>query len=77
VLTGEAIDARRACEWGLIEEACPPERLDDRVEILLRSLLAGEREALRAQKALLQLWEESPLGDAVAASIELFSKAHR
>lgn len=76
VLTGEAIDAGRACEWGLVEEVCPPEALDARVELLLGKLLAGEREALRLQKALLQLWEEAPLSQSVAASIERFAQAH-
>src|SRR5947209_13225716 len=38
VLTGEAIDARRACEWGLVEELCPAVTLDERIELLLKHL---------------------------------------
>ena len=75
VLTGEAIDARQAYAWGLVEKVASD--LDRETEEVLRHLLAGSREALRMQKALLQLWEESPLGDAVAASIEMFAAAHR
>ena len=69
VLTGEAIDARRALEWGLIEEIGAGERL-------LQHLLAGEREALRMQKQLLQLWDEASLATSVAASVERFAQAH-
>jgi len=44
--------------------------------VLFRSL-AGDREALRMQKQLLQLWDEAALATSVAASIERFSQAHR
>jgi enoyl-CoA hydratase len=74
VLTGEPIDARRALEWGLVEEVAPD--LDLAVEKLVQSLIAGSRDALRMQKQLLQLWEEAPLSTSVAASIERFARAH-
>ncbi|HEV3011055.1 MAG TPA: enoyl-CoA hydratase-related protein [Burkholderiales bacterium] len=69
VLTGEAIDARRALEWGLIEEISDGEQL-------LQRLLAGDREALRMQKQLLQLWDEAPLATSVTASIQRFAQAY-
>src|SRR5688572_28529566 len=69
VLTGEAIDARRALEWGLIEEIGSG---DD----LVQHLLAADRAALRMQKELLQLWDEAPLATSVAASIERFTQVH-
>src|SRR5688572_3505905 len=69
VLTGEAIDARRALEWGLIEEIGDGERL-------VQHLLAADRAALRMQKELLQLWDEAPLATSVAASIERFTQVH-
>ena len=72
VLTGEPIDARRALEWGLIEEVSPD--ADLAAQKLVKSLLAGSAEALREQKRLLQLWEEAPLATAVAASIEAFRR---
>lgn len=77
VLTGEAIDAERAAQWGLVEELCPVEELDHAVSRLLDNLLAGDREALRAQKQLLQLWEEQPLSESVRTSIDLFCKSYR
>ncbi|MCD6043778.1 MAG: enoyl-CoA hydratase [Burkholderiales bacterium] len=72
VLTGEAIDARRALEWGLIEEVGG----DDAAQRLLQRLLAGDREALRVQKELLQLWEEAPLVTSVGLSIDRFRERH-
>jgi enoyl-CoA hydratase/carnithine racemase len=73
VLTGEAIDARRACEWGLVEQV----GADPELELLLEKLLKNDREALRMQKQLLQLWEEAPLAASIEKSIALFAEAHR
>ena len=70
VLTGEAIDARRALEWGLIEEIGHGEDLVSR-------LLSNDQQALRMQKQLLQLWEEAPLATSIAASIERFAHSYR
>jgi enoyl-CoA hydratase len=70
VLTGDAIDAHRALEWGLIEEISDGEGL-------VQKLLAGDRDALRMQKQLLHLWEEASLATSVAASIERFVQSHR
>lgn len=72
VLTGEAIEARRALEWGLVEEVAPD--VDLALEKLVKSLMAGAPAALREQKRLLQLWDEAPLATAVAASIESFRR---
>jgi enoyl-CoA hydratase/carnithine racemase len=75
VLTGEPIDARKALDWGLVEQVTSD--LDAALQSLLKNLLAGDREALRVQKQLLQLWEEAPLSGSVAASIERFAQIHR
>jgi enoyl-CoA hydratase/carnithine racemase len=69
VLTGQAIDARRALEWGLIEEIGHGEKL-------IQALLAADPGALRMQKQLLQLWDEAALATSVAASIERFAQAY-
>ena len=73
VLTGEAIDARRACEWGLIEELGG----DEAVERAVGSLLEADREALKMQKRLLQLWDEAPLARSIPESIERFAESYR
>jgi enoyl-CoA hydratase/carnithine racemase len=72
VLTGEPIDARRAHEWGLIEQVGG----DDAVAALVNALLKNDGKALRMQKQLLQLWEEAPLSESIAKSIEYFAGAH-
>jgi enoyl-CoA hydratase len=68
VLTGEPIDARRALEWGLVEQVSPD------AEKLVQTLLKASPQALRAQKRLLQLWDEAPLATSVAASIASFGR---
>ena len=73
VLTGEAIDTRRALEWGLIEEIGEEET----VQRLVKHLLSNDPEALRVQKQLLQLWDEAPLATSVTASIERFARLHK
>ncbi|HEY1287565.1 MAG TPA: enoyl-CoA hydratase-related protein [Burkholderiales bacterium] len=73
VLTGEAIDARRALEWGLIEQVGGDDAIDQVVQILLRN----DAKALRMQKQLLQLWEEAPLAVSIEKSIDLFGQSHR
>jgi enoyl-CoA hydratase/carnithine racemase len=74
VLTGEAIDAERARQWGLVESVA--DDVDRAVSQVVDSLLAGDAAALRTQKALLQMWEEQPLAASVAASIERFGQAY-
>jgi len=75
VLTGEPIDAKTALEWGLVQELVPLAALDERVGALLERLAAAEPEALAAQKELLRLWQDEPLGKAVEASIGMFARA--
>ena len=72
VLTGEAIDAQKALQWGLVEEIGGEAAVDQ----LIQKLLAADRQALKMQKQLLQLWDEAPLATSVAASIQLFVQAN-
>jgi enoyl-CoA hydratase/carnithine racemase len=72
VLTGDSIDARRALEWGLVEEVASD--VDLAVGKLVQTLLAASPQALSEQKRLLQLWDEASLATSVAASIAAFSR---
>jgi enoyl-CoA hydratase/carnithine racemase len=76
VMTGETIGAREALEWGLVEKITEPAHLDSAVNAALDAILAGEPEAMRAQKRLCKLWEEAPLEAAVRASIDEFARAY-
>src|SRR6476646_2268803 len=71
VLTGEAIDARRAHEWGLIEQVGGDDAVDQVIQILLRN----DARALHMQKQLLQLWEEAPLSASIEKSVALFARS--
>ena len=70
VLTGEAIDARRAFEWGLIEAIG-----DEAAVQAIAAILKNDPKALRMQKELLQLWEEAPLAQSIERSIALFAQS--
>ncbi len=74
VLTGEPIEAERACEWGLVEELT--EELDQTVGRVVQSLVGADRQALRLQKELLQLWEEAPLARSIDESLARFAEAY-
>ena len=76
VLTGEPIDAERAYQWGLVEALADETALDQTVSSVVDALVAAERAALRTQKELLHMWEESPLAESVAASIARFGEAY-
>jgi enoyl-CoA hydratase len=76
VMTGDTIGAGEALVWGLIEKMAPPEHLDTEVDRALDSLLAGDPAAMRQQKALCKLWEEAPLYESVAVSIDAFAKSY-
>ncbi len=49
-LTGETIDGRTAAEWGLVNEAVPRERLEERVVAVAKVLLEKNPVALKAAK---------------------------
>jgi len=49
-MMGENIDGRKAAEWGLVNEAVPAERLQERVREIATVLLGKNPDALRATK---------------------------
>ncbi|MHB1870909.1 MAG: p-hydroxycinnamoyl CoA hydratase/lyase [Steroidobacteraceae bacterium] len=49
-LMGESIDGRTAAEWGLVNEAVPGERLQERVSAVATALLKKNPVALKATK---------------------------
>lgn len=76
LMTAETIDAPTALAWGLIDKVAPPGGLDDAVESLVGSLLAGAPQAMRAQKALLTAWHDMPLNESVAHSVKVFGQSY-
>jgi enoyl-CoA hydratase/carnithine racemase len=75
VLTGEAIDAPTALDWGLVNRVAPLAQLDGEIGRIVDGLLACGDQALRTQKALLRSWEELPLSQALHHSIAAFGKS--
>jgi enoyl-CoA hydratase/carnithine racemase len=75
LLTGQAIDAQRALDWGLVEEIVPPEQLEAVLDLLLDAILAGGPNAIRLQKALIARWEDATPTEAIRAGIDAFRTA--
>ncbi len=76
VMTGETVGAADALAWGLVEKVVSSNELDACVNSTLDSILAGEPEAIRAQKRLCKLWEEAPLAESIRASIDEFARSY-
>jgi enoyl-CoA hydratase len=76
IMTAENIDAPTALAWGLIDKIAPEGGLDAAVEHLVAALLECSPEALRAQKAMLNEWQELPLKEAVNLSIGVFGQSY-
>lgn len=76
VLTGEAVGADEAFAWGLVDAVAPAELLDATVEKFAASLLAGGKEALRIQKALIADWQDLSTSAAIARGIDAFVEAY-
>src|SRR6266851_3910505 len=76
LLTGEMIGAAEALAWGLVDAVAPPGQLDAAVERFAAAILAGGKQAIRLQKALILEWEELSTSAAVARGIDAFAEAY-
>jgi methylglutaconyl-CoA hydratase len=73
-LTGEAFDARRGVEIGLLNSAVPVDRVDDEVRRYTDMLALGAPSALAATKRMLQQPRSPQLGDVFADMLELSAR---
>ena len=64
-LSGQAIGARQAGEWGLVSEVVPPERLMERAREIAQDILAAPSETIAALKSLIDDGYALPLGEAL------------
>jgi enoyl-CoA hydratase len=76
IMSAENIDAPTALAWGLIDKMAPEGGLDAAVEQMVAALLECSPEALRAQKAMLNQWQELPLKESVNLSIGVFGQSY-
>ena len=76
VLTGREVAAAEALAIGLVGRVAPWNELDAAVDGWLDALLAAGPRALAAQKKLLRAWQELPLSESIARSIDAFAEAY-
>ena len=72
-LTGDAIDAATAAEWGLINYAVPDAELDARVDDLLARATRGSRFGKGVGKQTLYAQLDRPEADAYAIAVEVMA----
>jgi enoyl-CoA hydratase len=76
LLTGAAVDAARALEWGLVNRVVADDRLRAAVDELVAQIVAAGPEAIRLQKELIVRWRETDLTTAVRYGINAFATAY-
>ena len=77
LLTGDIIDAESAHAMGFVQRLAEPDDLDSAINAWLGSIRAAGPSAVRAQKELLNLWEQLELEEAIEAGIGFFTDAYR
>jgi enoyl-CoA hydratase len=77
LLTGRSIDAGTALAWGLVERVVPAASLDAEVEATVAAIREMDPHAVREQKRLLAFWDERPLAEGIAESIESLAQCYR
>jgi enoyl-CoA hydratase/carnithine racemase len=75
LMTGEAIDAATALDWGLVHEVHAPEALDARIAALAGKLASLGPAVLRQQKQLLRSWQALAPDQAIEATVAEFGRA--
>lgn len=83
-LLGEKITSRTAFRWGLVEKVVHDsnpeggrEALDAAVEEWVKLIEAGGPMAVRSQKKLVNLWQETSVEEAIRAGIDAFEEAYK
>ena len=72
--TGRFIDAATAADWGLVNDAVPESKLDDRVAALVGDIEAKSAAALRHGKALFYAQQEVARSDAYRLAAEVMAQ---
>ncbi|WP_033439424.1 enoyl-CoA hydratase-related protein [Saccharothrix sp. NRRL B-16314] len=74
-LTGDAVDARTAEQWGLVNRVVPLADLDDAVDDLMRRATRGSRAAKALGKQTIYAQLDRPEADAYAIAVEVMAAA--
>src|SRR3989344_3501901 len=75
-LTGDAIDAAKALEWGLVEQVCTHEALQSEAQALARRIASNPGHALRLCKRLLREGQHMRLDSLLELSAAYQALAH-
>lgn len=74
--SGEAIDAAKALEWGLVEQVCTHETLQSEAQALARKIASNPGHALRLTKRLLREGQHMRLDSLLELSAAYQALAH-
>ena len=77
LLTGAIYSASEALAMGLVEKVVPAGDLDAELERWIAAICAAAPRAVRAQKALINRWQQLSIDEGIEASIEALSDAYR
>lgn len=75
MLTADTINAEQALAWGLLDKVTAVADLDAEIERIVTKMLSCGAQVLRAQKKLLNAWDEMPLSESIDISIKAFGQS--
>lgn len=76
LLTGMAVGAQKAEQWGFLSEVAQPHELDAAIDRVVAEILQCGPAGVRAQKDLLRKWEEPTIERGLKESIHAFGCAY-
>lgn len=76
LLTGGAIDAEKAHQWGFVHQVVANDALDATIAHTVSEILECGPAAVRAQKALLRAWEDPAIERGLKHSIAVFGQSY-
>jgi enoyl-CoA hydratase/carnithine racemase len=74
LMTGEFIDAKTACDWGLVNRVVPADQLDAEVTVLAREIASKPRVAVETGKRMFYRQLEMTLDEATAYAAEVMAR---
>jgi enoyl-CoA hydratase/carnithine racemase len=76
LMTGAHYGATEGKEMGFFEVVCDEGEIDAAVEKKIEQILAGGPQAIRAQKALINAWEELKPSEGIMLGVDLIARAY-
>jgi enoyl-CoA hydratase len=76
LMTGRQLSAKEALGCNLIHHMVPATELDQRTNVVAASILSAGRNAVRIQKELCNIWENSSIEEGIEKSIDAYARAY-